>query len=221
MSVLDELTWQSVREQYEARLAARVSLNRLFSAEDREAFFGLAVGISDSAANYSASDHGLAAKIRAENLDPERRVHQLAGRFRQLDSAREVPEIIRQADIRYLSIGVGSELSCLMNPTICWVANTRTIWTHLVVKHVDNFARANEELELYRRADVSSEMEYAAWSAIHAELDVALTRLSEEGSLRARRAGVEPGGIKYLWADAIANAVYEAHSPRARPWRTY
>jgi len=108
-----------------------------------------------------------------------------------------------------------------MNPTICWVANTRSIWTHLVVKHADDYARANEELGLYRTADVSSEMAYAAWSAIHAELDVALTRLSDEGSLRARRAEVNSGEIKYLWADAIANAVYEAHSPSARHWRSY
>ncbi len=221
MSVLDELNWQSVREQYGVRLAVRERLNRLFLGEDRRAFFDLAMGISESAGNYSAAEHGLGAKIRSENLGSEQRVHQLALRFRQLANAREVPEVIRLADLRYLSIGVGSELSCLMNPTVCWVANTRTIWTHLVVKHADNFARANEELALYRAADVTSEMEYAAWSEIHAQLDVALTRLSEEGSVRARSVGVEPGEIKYLWADAIANSVYEAHSPRARHWRTY
>lgn len=221
MSVLDELSWRSVKEQYDVRLAVHDRLSRLFSSADRSGFFNLALGISDSAANYSASEHGLGPKIRSENAEAERRVHQLAGRFRTLQRAREVPEIIRQADIRYLSIGVGSELSCLMNPTTCWVANTRSIWTHLVVKHADNYTRANEELDLYRTADVSSEMAYAAWSAIHAELDVALTRLSDEGTLRARQAQVAPGEIKYLWADAIANAVYEAHTPSARRWRSY
>jgi hypothetical protein len=221
MSVLDELNWQNVREQYDVRLEVHGRLNRLFAAVEPRPFFELAVGISDSAANYSASDHRLGPRIGSENVDPERRVRHLASEFRGLRSARDVPEIIRQASIKYLSIGVGSELSCLMNPTICWVANTRSIWTHLVVKHADDYARANEELGLYRTADVSSEMAYAAWSAIHAELDVALTRLSDEGSLRARRAEVNSGEIKYLWADAIANAVYEAHSPSARHWRSY
>jgi hypothetical protein len=221
MSVLDELNWRSVREQYDVRLAVHSRLNRLFFAVDPRPFFELALGISDSAANYSASDHGLGPKIRSENVDPERRVHQLAGQFRGLQRAGEVPEIIRQANIKYLSIGVGSELSCLMNPTICWVANTRSIWTHLIVKHADNYARANEELALYRTADVTSEMAYAVWSAIHAELDVALTRLSDEGSLRARRAEITPGEIKYLRAVAIANAVYEAHYPGARHRRSY
>ncbi len=34
-----------------------------------------------------------------------------------------------------------------MNPGVCWVANTRTIWANLVVKHADNIAETNEELE--------------------------------------------------------------------------
>lgn len=221
MSVLDDLNWRSVRDQYDIRLNVRDRLDRLFLAGDPRAFFELAVGISDAAANYSAAEHGLGPRIRLENVNAERRVRDLAARFRELNSARSVPEIIRQAQISYLSVGVGSELSCLMNPAVCWVANTRTIWTHLVVKHVDNFERANEELSLYRTADVSSEMAYSAWAAIHAELDVALTRLSEEGSIRARREGIEPGAIKYLWADAIANSVYETRTPSARSWRTY
>ncbi len=221
MSVLDELNWPNVRAQYEVRLTVHRTLGQLFSGIDRRAFFDLAMGITTAAGNYSAFEHGLGSKIRSANLNPEERVHLVAGRFRQLQSAREVPEIIRQAEIDYLSIGVGSELSCLMNPEICWIANTRSIWTHLVVKHNDNFVLANEELNLYRTQEGTSEMAYEAWSAIHAELDVALTRLSDDGSVRARRAGVAPGAIKYLWGDAIANAVYEAHSPRARHWRNY
>jgi hypothetical protein len=221
MSVLDELNWVAVKEQYEVRVGVCARLDRHFSSADHREFFDLALGISDSAGNYSASEHGLGPRVRTANRDPDQQVWRLAGSFRTLRSAREVPALIRDAQIGYLSIGVGSEISCLMNPTVCWVANTRTIWTHLVVKHNDNFTLANEELALYRASDVTSEMEYAAWSAIHAELDVALTRISEEGSQLARGASVEPGSIKYLWADAIANAVYEAHSPRARSWRSY
>lgn len=96
----------------------------------------------------------------------------------------------------------------MVNPGLCWVANTRTIWTHLVIKHADNFAKAAQELKLYREADVSSEMAYSMWTAIHAELAGTMTRVSEEGVKLATMAGVQPGSLTYLWADAIANQLY-------------
>ena len=101
----------------------------------------------------------------------------------------------------------------MINPQVCWVANTRTIWTHLVIKHADDFAKANEELKLYRNADVTSEMAYQMWAHIHQELSGSMTRIAEEGSRLSKAAAVKPGEIKYLWADAIATALYERHSP--------
>ena len=99
----------------------------------------------------------------------------------------------------------------MVNPEVCWVANTRTIWTHLVIKHADDFDKANEELKLYRNADVSSEMAYQMWAHIHQELAASMTRIAEEGERLAKRAKVAAGEIKYLWADAIANALYDDH----------
>jgi hypothetical protein len=96
----------------------------------------------------------------------------------------------------------------MVNPKICWVANTRTIWTHLVIKHADDFDKANEELRLYRDADTSSEMAYQIWAHIHRELATSITRIAEEGERLARSARVTPGLIKYIWADAIANRIY-------------
>jgi len=81
----------------------------------------------------------------------------------------------------------------------------------LVIKHADNFAVANEALGLYRDAEATSEMPYQVWVAIHAELAASMTRIAEEGERLAIAAWVRPGGIKYLWADAIANALYELH----------
>lgn len=145
------------------------------------------------------------------NLNAAPRVFELGGTFRSLTNDRAVPEIIRKAQIKYLQIGVGSEISCIINPEKCWVANTRTIFTHLVVKHADNISRANEELRLYRDADASSEMTYQLWSHIHAELSVALTRIAESGREKARRAKVVPRPIVYLWADAIASYLYDEY----------
>jgi hypothetical protein len=99
----------------------------------------------------------------------------------------------------------------MLNPQVCWVANTRTIWTHLVIKHADNFAVANEALGLYRDAEATSEMAYQAWVAVHAELAASMTRIAEEGERLASAARVRPGAVRYLWADAIANALYELH----------
>jgi hypothetical protein len=97
----------------------------------------------------------------------------------------------------------------MINPQVCWTANTRTIWAHLVIKHDDNFDKANEELALYRQADVSSEMAYQMWAYIHAELATAMTRLAEQGEKLARSAGVSAGLIPHLWADAISSELYD------------
>ena len=79
-----------------------------------------------------------------------------------LAEACDVPTLIKQARLQYLRIGVGSEISCMVNPSVCWVANTRTIWTHLVIKHGYDVAKAEAELAAYRDDDATSEMAYAA-----------------------------------------------------------
>lgn len=38
-----------------------------------------------------------------------------------------------------------------------------------------------------------------------------MTRVAEEGARLARADGVEPGDIAFLWADAIASALYAEH----------
>jgi hypothetical protein len=98
-----------------------------------------------------------------------------------------------------------------MNPRVCWVANTRSIWTHLVIKHADNFAKADEELRLYRDNDTSSEMAYQIWAHIHGLLDTSMTHVSEEGARLASAEKLQPGDIAFIWADAIASALYAEH----------
>jgi hypothetical protein len=212
MAVLDELDWSAVRDHYDQRISVHRRLLQLHKRRDHAAFADLVLGISDAAGNYSAAEHHLGPKILATNGARAReRVFDLGTQFVGLRSAREVPSLIRAADLRSLKIGVGSEASCLLNPKHCWVANTRTIWTHLVIKHDDNIAKADKELRLYRDDDIDSEMHYQAWTDIHQKLDVGLTRIAEGGAGRARKVDVEPGELTYLWADAIANSLYAAH----------
>lgn len=211
MAILDTLDWSAVRGQYDLRLKASNDLARLYASKAANKFAELALGISDPDGNYSAAEHGLGPRILDANWNSEQRVFDLAGSFASLTDARIVPELIRRAHLKYLQIGVGSEISAMINPKMCWVANTRTIFTHLLIKHGDNVGKANEELRLYRDSDASSEMTYELWSYIHAELDVALTRIAKLGNEQSRKAKIEPGGSTYLWADAIASYLYDEY----------
>jgi len=181
MKLLDSLDWRAVRDQYDVRESVSKRLRELLRRRLVDQFAELSLGISQVDGNYSAAEHSLGNKVLARNTNAASSVVFLARQLASLTSARSVPDLIRDANIDYLKIGVGSEISCMVNPTVCWVANTRTIWTHLLVKHGDDVRKADEELKLYREADASSEMAYEMWAAIHAELGVALTKDRGDG----------------------------------------
>ncbi len=211
MSILTSVDWPGALDHYKQREVVHERLLRLHDGAHVDAFAALLLGVSDPIANYSAVQHGLGPKILSANVNAAQRVFDLATQLRQLNSAHQVPKTIRAAGISYLQVGVGSEVSCMMNPTVCWIANTRTIWTHLVIKHADNIATANEALAAYRDAEASSEMAYRIWAAIHAELATSMTRVAEEGARLARLTGVEPGPLTYIWGDVVADALYVQH----------
>jgi hypothetical protein len=210
MDWLSPLDWHAVRAHYEQRLRIHQHLVAWYNQRSIRQFVRLLLGITDPAANYSASDHGLGPRILHENADAEQRIFLLAGQFAALTRTRRVPELITATNLSSLKIGVGSEISCLMNPTVCWVANTRTIWAYLVEKWGD-VHQANVELKAYRDEDSTSEMKYAEWAEMHRLLETSMTRIATDGTRRATAARVRPGQIRYLWADAIANALYEEH----------
>lgn len=211
MSVFSKFDWRKTRAHYDLREHTHSRLRELLKNGDWKGFTELALGVIEPSGNYSAAEHGIGPKILVENLNVERRVSDLALKFTAVKNAHEVPELIKVASIKYLRIGIGSEMSCMINPHHCYVANVRTIWTHLVYKHDDNFGKANEELRLYRESDVASEMAYEMWRELHAELAGTITRVAEQGERLARLAGVEPGGIRYLWADAMATQLYDEY----------
>lgn len=88
------------------------------------------------------------------------------------------------------------------------LGNVRTIWVHLLLKHEWNRRLANEELELYRDNDRNSEMNYRIWRDIYLSLKPSLLKICEMGNKEAIRQSVEPGELKFLWADAIASSLY-------------
>jgi hypothetical protein len=211
MSVLKSLNWNEVRAHYDERILVHEQLRALHKAKNVPGFAQLLLGVSNPARNYSAEEHGIGPRVLGGNRNAEQRVFDLGTEFIELKKARNVPALIRQAGLRYLGVGVGSEASCMLNPHVCWVANTRTVWAHLLIKHNDNVATADEELRLYRDGDETSEMAYAKWADIHATLEVALTRLGKDGQEQSKKASVEPGTTTFLWADGIAAFLYAKH----------
>lgn len=210
MEVIERINWAEVASHYQERVATSMRLRQLLTTKRVRDYAKLAVSESDddSLANYSAQEHHLGPKILTQNRDAHQRVFDLACSFNLVGAAREVPPLIKKAGLKYLAISVGSEISCMIKPRICWIANTRTIWAHLLVKHRFSIARANEELRLYRDGEDTSEMAYQKWRVIHAAMDEDLQKLSDLTAPIAASAGVEPATEKYLWIDSIANHIY-------------
>ena len=97
----------------------------------------------------------------------------------------------------------------MLRPDSVWVGDVRTILTHLLIKHGWDYDKADEELELYRDDDISSEMAYQIWRDIYLSMEPNLNKLIGIGNKYALQSGVKAGKLKYLWADAIADALYE------------
>ncbi len=207
MSILQELDWAEIKAHYRNRVKEAKNLRDLFDAKNVSGFSDLALGMTTPTGNYSASEHGLGPKILESNPNAKGRIYSLAGKFIPLKDASTVPQLIREENLKYLRIGVGSELSCMMNPTVCWVCNKRTIWLYLA--QTQGLCKANEALQLFNEHD-DSPMAYESWQdAYHPELGPELKRVSEEGAKVATSRGAVPGDVPFLWADAIASNAFD------------
>jgi hypothetical protein len=214
MSLMARLDWQSVRRHYDDRVKESKNLRDYFAAKNIADFVDLALGMNGKpAGNYSAAEHNLGPRILASNVNALGRVYDLAVKFFPLKDAVIVPDLVWRAQLKYLQIGVGSEISCMVNPEVCWVCNTRTIWMHLA--STQSPGEAEEALQLFRAGDADSQMAYTSWAdAFHPELRTSLVDIAEKGRALSSQAGISPGKISYLWADAIASAVYDEYHTR-------
>lgn len=213
MSILGRVDWRGVRSHYDQRVKESKNLQDLFKMGKVKQFAELALGIEVPAGNYSAAEHHLGPRILENNVNANQRVFDLAEKFVPLKVADAVPELVRSAQLSYLQIGVGSEISCMNNPAVCWVCNTRTIWTYLAWEGTP--ARAEEALQLYRTGDTDSEMAYMNWADVyHPLLKEPLRQIADEGGTISKKAGVTAGELSYLWADAIASEVYDQYHSR-------
>jgi len=208
LQVWDAIDYRIARELYDSRYGIHVRLLKAFQENAIHDYVDLALGINESGGNYSAAEHGLGPTILQQS-SPER-VFQLARRLYACQVPGEIPDIIYAENIPFLKISVGSEMAALLRPELFWVANARTIWAHLVMKH-KNVHTANSELRAYHE-DMPSEMAYYLWKAIYPLVGSSMTTLASLGTKIAQEEGVEPGIVRFLWADAIADTSYNEYS---------
>jgi hypothetical protein len=204
---LNKLDMSSVHSHYRARLKVGKQLRKLLKERSKEAYVKLALGITDPKGNYSASDHDLGSKILAYSSVAT--VFNLALGLNDTTKSEQMLRLIYSSNISNLKISVGSEMAMLLRPKKFWVANTRSIWAHLLVKHDFNIDDADFELSAYREGDSTSEMEYAKWRDIYSHMEPNLRLLGDLGDKEANKQGVEPGEIRFAWFDALANEIYE------------
>ncbi|WP_157971468.1 hypothetical protein [Dyella sp. C9] len=196
-----------VRSHYEERVSTGKQLRAYLNEGNRRAYVKLALGIDGARANYSADEHELGYKILHSASDEA--IFDLAVSLKQSKNSQSMVKHIYDANISNLKISVGSEMAMMLAPTKFWVANTRSVWAYLLLKHDFKYRDANEELASYRQGDASSEMNYQLWKSIYPKMEEKLIELGDLGDKEAESKGVKPGKSRYIWADAIANELYE------------
>ncbi|MFB2700178.1 hypothetical protein [Aeromonas veronii] len=203
-----ELDMALIKQHYTKREVVSLKLNRLLHENSLKEYSELAVGVSDPYGNFSAAEHALGPKIL--HFNSYESIFSLAKKLSQKDiKAKVVADHIYKANLPYLKIGVGSEMACLLQPDECWVGNVRTIWCHLVVKHKGDWQKANNELDLYRIDDITSEMNYKIWSDIYVTMKSNLNIIHDLSLSWAKEVGVEAGCKKYLWVDTVCSHLYD------------
>lgn len=188
-------------------------LRDLLQKEQQKEYIDLALGLKDPYGNYSAVEHGLGEKILERSSIAT--VFSLAKKIESVDDSVHMLQLVYTANIPYLKVGVGSEMAMLLKPEVHWVANTRSIWAHLLIKH-NSVANANEELSLYRAGSSESEMNYRIWTALHASMKENFLETADAAKKLAEKQGFKILNDNYIWADSIANALYEKYVEKNR-----
>ena len=205
---LNALDYNDVLSHYDARVKISETLQDLLKNGDKDKYSMLALGVSDPYGNYSASQHGLGEKILSATST--NKIFELAENLNLAKTGEDVRRIISSSNIQNIKISVGTEMAMLLQPSVHWLANSRSIWAYLLeIKGDVNVA--NEALELYLSGSDESQMKYLIWSQIHKEMEKPLRAIANQG-ISSASISVVPNNVNsniFIWADAIANALYE------------
>lgn len=208
--MIDQLDMYAVRCHYDNRIDIHERLLALLKRKDYDGYLDIALGITDADGNFSASEHGLGEAILAENKSET--IITLVQLFLTETIPIGIVDSIYRANVKFLKISIGSEMAMMLKPDFFWVANVRTVWTHLLIKHDYNLEKANEELKLYRSQELTSEMEYRVWKQIYSLMKPSIKKGCNHGNITAKEQNIKIGEHPYLWFDVIASSLYDKFS---------
>ncbi len=209
----DKLDWEWIKKHYKDRVRAHQQITQFHTDGLATKFAEEALGIRNEHGNYSAREHGLGEKIFV-NPNAAERIFKLAAEFEACQSPYEIPLLIQSAALKYLKIGVGSELSCMMKPSMFWVANTKSIWAHYVVVENGAFGRANDLLPYYGGFDLGADIAYKNWADIHSSMGISMKKIAEFGTQECPTfLEGKDDNFSYLWSDAISCNLYDLYRP--------
>ena len=208
--MIENLDMYEVRGHYDTRFECHRQLSALLKTGKAADYLDIALGITEPFGNFSAREHGLGPQILSANRPAS--IIKLATSFLNEADPYKMVSSIYEANIKFLKVSVGSEMAMMLKPSSFWVANVRTVWTHLLFKHGYDLGKANEELTLYRSQEMPSEMEYKMWKEIYRLMKPSIVNVCEKGSAVSGKQGAEPGPLPYMWFDAIANALYDKYA---------
>jgi hypothetical protein len=222
-----KIDYRKARGLYDRRVSVHGQLKDLFNRNDVLAYADLALGITNSEANYSASDHPRKLGPLILQSSKASRVFALADQFMRCNDALEIPDIIYRADLPYLKISVGSEMAAMLRPEVFWVTNIRTLWASHVVEDRGDTGRANELLRLYRQQEEDYRrdpgrhrpFDYSTWRALHPMVGEGLSGIAQIASVEAAEQSVQLGDLTFLWADAVADTTYNQYGWTGKPSR--
>lgn len=199
MLALNEADWAWIGTHFARRLKTHHTLKQYHRDGDAARFAELALGVSDPEGNQSASDFGLGKAI-LENKNAVRRLFELGDKMLALSRPAELPPLLAQTGLEGLKIGVGSEIACMLRPSLCWVANTKSLWSYLVDDCQGNERQATQLMGSYNEVGVAT---------IYPHMEASMVRVSEWQPDRnvSSLAGVR--GYRFLWADAICTRAFE------------
>ena len=214
------LDFKRISEHYDNREATHKRLRQLLQSNKKDDYVRLALGLDEEIGNFSASDHNLGQKILGNNANPIDSITSFANHIiNQNINPNELPYIIyKQYNISHLKISVGSEIATMLEPNKYWIGNSRTIFSHLFIKHQDLY-RAIHELELYKDNEPLSEMYYQKWRAIYLEMGEKINKktgmtnldvIHHISSELAEKKDINTGHLKYLWIDTICSHIYDS-----------
>lgn len=208
-AVWGTLDYGKVRAAYDLRIDKHHDLKNALERGDVNGYVPSALGIDDRTGNYSAWFHSLGQRIRGASPSASENVFTLAKKLLVCRPSEMTNAIYDDANIPNLKISVGSEMALMLQPNECWCTNHRTVFAHFVIQRKGNVNEARQDLQALGGAPP----DYPMWRHLHyPQIGESLSIIAKIATEEAVKQNVDPGHMKFLWADSTADQLYARYS---------